>query len=82
MSERSISLTTLLAALCWTTGLIGAIVNAFIGPDVGAIGAAFLAAATCLTLRVEMRRASRSMAQVFQLGKEAERRHPSGPRGV
>lgn len=82
MIDQSVSLTTLGAWGCWLTGLVLAVVNMMIPLDLLGLCAAAFAGAICLTLRMEMRRAAKSTAQVFQLGKEAERRHPSGPRGL
>ena len=64
------------------TGLVLAVVNMIIPLDLLGLCAAVFAGAICLTLRMEMRRAAKTTAQVFHLGKEAERRHPSGLRGV
>lgn len=82
MSEPTISLTTLFAISCWTLGLIGAVVNMFIGPDLGAIACGFFVAGGCLSVRSAITRSALSSAEMFQLGEEAQRRRTSGPRGV
>lgn len=80
-SERTIAVTTVLAITAWVTGLVGAIINAFVEPDVGTIAAAFLAAAICLTIRSCIAQSMVRASDAFKLGRE-EGRSSSGPRGL
>lgn len=70
----------------WAGTLAGAALCAWRG-DHGILVAWFISLAICVTFwlilaGMKTDHGGASINQAFQLGKEAERRHPSGPRGV
>ena len=77
MGEKRVLLSSLLTTMLWTIGLAVSVTNMFIGPDVGALGAALIGAAIAVDLRClchrEHERTRQGEANAFELGRDHER---------